>query len=440
MANSPEIKSPTHERSDRHRRRGDGSLFKRGDLWVVTVSGGLKLNGQRQRSTVYCKTFPAAQKRLAELQRDKHNGLPLPSGHETLGAFLWRWFATRDGGVASKREGLDESVGYFLKPKTLYSYRQLVGVHIEDRRKVQDGKGNPIAPIVRHEIANVRLHRLTPEAVQKFLADKLREGLSPRTVQYLHAILKRAIKDAERWGLVARNAAAVVPGPQVPKREVEPLTLAEAKALLAAAVADDADVKHGRGARNMEALCTLAVGAGLRIGECLGLRWQDVDLEACRFRVQRTLERVDKRGPRLSTPKTDRSRALTDMGTIVADALRKRRAQQAEERLAAGRTWKAGPWGDLIFTSENGAPLFARNVNRSIKRLQVAAKITRRMSFHTLRHTCASIALEEGVSMRAIADQLRHQDPSMTARVYAHVSERLASQTATAINAALTRA
>src|SRR5207244_1336884 len=114
-------------------------------------------------------------------------------------------------------------------------------------------------------------------------SDRLDAGLSPRTVQFLHAVLHRALKQAMRWNIIARNPADAVQSPSPKRPEFHSLSEEQAKALLDAAKGDP-----------LEALYTLALMTGMRQGEILGLRWQDIDLDAGRLEVRHTLQWLGK--------------------------------------------------------------------------------------------------------------------------------------------------
>ena len=180
--------------------------------------------------------------------RDHQRGLPIPDGQRTVEQFLARW--------------LEDVVRSSVRPLTFISYCQLVRGHIVPA------------------LGSVVLSKLTPQQVQAFMNAKLSDGLSPRTVQYLRAVLRRALNQALRWDLVVRNVATLVDPPHVARAEIKPLTPTELAVFLDAV----------RGER-FEALYILAIAAGLRRGELLGLQWPDLDFDKATLRVRRALQR-----------------------------------------------------------------------------------------------------------------------------------------------------
>lgn len=151
--------------------------------------------------------------------------------------------------------------------------------------------------------------KLAAPDVQRFLNAKLASGLSARRVQYLHAVLRRALVTAERWGIASRNVSKLVDPPRVRRHEIRPLTPTQARQLIETAVSD-----------RLQALYVVAVGTGMRQGELLALRWEDVDLEARRLQVRHTLARVDGKLVLLE-PKTDRSRRTIALAHLVVAGL-----------------------------------------------------------------------------------------------------------------------
>jgi integrase len=207
------------------------------------------------------------------------------------------------------------------RPMTWRGYEHLVRLHILPT------------------LGRVRLAKLTPQHVQSLVTRKVGEGrLSPRTIHYMHSVLRAALNQAVRWRMIHYNAAAMVSTPRVMRREVLALTPADARLLLEAARGD-----------RLEALYSVALARGLRQGEALGLKWADINLETGVLRVRRASQRVPHQGTQLVETKTDRSRRTLVMPPIVVNALCAHRGLQAVERLAAGERWVDL---DLVFPSE----------------------------------------------------------------------------------------
>ena len=262
---------------------------------------------------------------------------------------------------------------------------------------------------IKPTLGHIRLAKLMPPLVRAFLNDMLREGFSPRTVQYSHAVLRRALGQAVKDGLVARNVAKLVDPPKVERPEVEPLTPKQARVFLKAMEGD-----------RLEALYSVAVAVGLRRGEALGLRWEDVDLEKGNIRVRASLQRVDKK-LRLVELKTKRSRRSVALPSVAVAALRRHRIQQMEERLLAGSRWQDT---GMVFTSTIGTLLEPRGVLRKFQSALERAGLPRKR-FHDLRHTCASLLLVQGVHPRVVMQILGHSQIAVTMDTYSHVVDEL---------------
>jgi integrase len=214
--------------------------------------------------TIYGKTRREVDEKLTKAKADRDGSLIFDADNLKVDRYLQRW--------------LNDSAKCSVKPVTFENYERLVRNHI--------------AP----GLGRVKLTKLSPAHVQGFYQESLDAGLSPTSVRQMHAILHRALRQAHRWRLVRENVAAATDPPKPRGDEIRPLDAAQPKAFLA-------------GARDerLEALYVLAVTAGLRIGELLGLRWDDVDLGHGTLRVQRTLSAA-KSGPKLTTPKNGKGR------------------------------------------------------------------------------------------------------------------------------------
>ncbi len=355
------------------RGQNEGTITKRADgRWEAKINLGYK-NGKRHRRSFYGKTRREVAEKLASALREHQQGLPVAAERQTVAQFLDRWLA--------------DVVQPAVRPKTHHSYAQLVRLHVK--------------PALGHH----QLTKLEPKHVQAMLNAKLASGLSPRTVQYIRAVLRRALGQAFKWGLVARNVAVLVDPPRSIHHETQFLPPFQARVLL--------EVVRGD---RLEALYSVALALGLRQGEALGLRWRDVDLERGTLSVRTALQRVNSK-LQLVEPKTERSRRTLPLPPTVLAALRQHRHRQLQERLVAGSRWN-NSW-DLVFTSTIGTPLDARNVVRHFKGALERADLPD-MRWHDLRHSCGSILAAKKVPLRVIQEILGHSQISTTVR-YAHV-------------------
>jgi integrase len=338
---------------------------------------------------LYGKTRREVQQKLVMALRDLQQGVLPTDDRLTTSQFLDRWLVD----VAQPT----------VRPRTFASYSQTVTLHLKP------------------SLGRTPVSKLRPDQVQTFLNAKLASGLSPRSVGIIHAVLRQALNQALRWGIVHRNVATLVTPPSVPRARIQPLDPQQARLFLDAVQGD-----------RLDALYSVAVALGLRLGEILGLRWSDVDLETGTIRVAQALQRV---GGRLTfvEPKSERSRRTIPMPPLVARALRAHRSRQLEERLAGGPAWNEF---DLVFTTTVGTPLDARNVTRRFQSALELAGLPR-LRFHDLRHTCATLLLAEGVPARVVMETLGHSQISLTMNTYAHVLPPLQRQAAERMEALL---
>lgn len=387
-------------------RRGsnEGTIGLRQDgRWQARVSIR-DVDGRRVRRAFYGRTRAEVQEKLTTALRAVQQGMPIQRDErQRLGEYLEAWLG---------------NVRPTIRPSTFVSYAGHCRLHIVPT------------------LGRVPLAKLTPQHVRGLLTAKLASGLSPRTVGYSRTVLRMALGQAFRDGLLPRNVVDLVSPPRSVRHEISPLDADGARRLLASA----------KGSR-LEGLYTVAVALGLRQGEALGLRWSDVDLESATLRVGRTLQRVpvmlrgedDRgRGTRyvLSEPKTAGSRRSIALPSGVVAALREHRIRQLEERVATGPAWQ--DW-NLVFATTIGTPLDARNVTRAFEELLRRADLPR-MRFHDLRHSAASILLAKGVHPRVVMDLLGHSTIAQTMNTYSHVIPALRRDAAERMDEALSEA
>jgi integrase len=371
-------------------RRGhhEGSITQLSDgRWQARIS--VEINGKATRKAFYGKTRQEAARKLNEALTAKEQGTLVTDARQTLGAFLTGW--------------LEDSVKPSVRPKTYTSYEYICRLHI-------------IPSLGRQPLV-----KLAPVHVQGWMKEKREAGLSPRTVAYGRVVLRRALGQALKWGMVARNVASLVDPPRTTKAEIQPLTPTQARAFL--------ETVQGH---RLEALFTVAIALGLREGEALGLSWTDVDLTARTLTVRRQLQRIDKR-LQLVEPKTEKSRRTIIMPNVVVERLRDHRVRQLEERLAAGEAWEEH---GLVFTSRYGTPIHPENMGRTLRPLLAKADCPPQR-FHDLRHACASLLFAQGLGPKAVMETLGHTQISTTADLYGHMYAELRQEVADRMDAIL---
>ena len=355
------------------RAKGEGSIFRRKDgRWV-----GRTQNDAGQRYFVYGKTQRDVHQQLTVIKRDLQQGIPPITGRMTVAVYLESW--------------LIDSAQSTVRESTFVSYRSIVRNHL-----------------IR-QLGKVQLTKLTPQMIERFLNERLATGLSARRVQYLHAVLRRALNRAMKAGYVGRNVAMLVDPPRVPHTEIAPLTPSQARTLLEAAKGD-----------RLEALYSVALALGLRQGEALGLRWEDVDFESGLIHVRFELQRIERQN-RLVELKTRRSHRTLAMPPYIAGQLKEHGARQREDRVLLGPEWHVS---DFVFTSQTGRPLSGTYVTHAFQRLLKRAGLPKKR-FYDLRHSCATLLLVQGVPARVVMEILGHSQIGLTMNTYTHVLPEL---------------
>jgi integrase len=382
----------------KHRGHNEGSIYQRKEdgLWCASVTVGRDPTGRVKRRMIYGKTRKEVQDALVKLLADAQKGIPLDPTRQTVGDYLTRWL--EDSVRGTVRPATHENYGYALKH---------------------------ILPT----IGSVPLVKLTPQHLQKLYREKQDAGLT-RMVLLIHAVMHKALSQAEKWNLVPRNVAALVDPPKIVSKEFHALSPEEAGRLLAAAVDD-----------RLHALYALAISCGLRQGELLGLKWEDVDADKGTLTVRRQLQWVktkdgdnERQQPIFTEPKSVKGRRTIYLPATAVSALRRHRVRQAEEKLRLGEAWHEH---GLVFTTTVGTPMNAASLrNRSFHALLDRAELPR-VRFHDLRHTCATLLLGQGVHPKLVQEQLGHSQIAVTLDTYSHVTAPMMKDAASKMDAIL---
>jgi integrase len=240
----------------------------------------------------------------------------------------------------------------------------------------------------------------------------------------VHHVSHKGLRQAVTWNLIPRNPADDVKAPTPTPKEMHPLSAEEARRLLDAARRD-----------RFEALYVLGIHTGMRRGELLGLKWDDVDLEDATVRVRRTLTRIDNgRRLALGPPKNKKSRRTVRLTERAVEALRSHLERQLAEIEALGDLYKGQ---GLVFTTETGTPINPSNLRqRGLAPLLKRARLPQ-ITFHDLRHTCASLLFQKNVHPKFVQELLGHASVSITLDTYSHMLPGMGGEAADAMEEAL---
>lgn len=374
------------------RGNGEGSIYPvrkngkitgyRGAYFVHTAEGPKKryISGKRRDDVA---------DKLAKALSNRTDGLVFDAGALTVGEYLGRWL---------------KDVRDTVRQSTYQRYEYAIRPHIKPA------------------LGRTKLKDLTPANLRWLYHDKLDSGLAPATVHKLHVVLHKALAQAVSDGLIPRNVAAGMKLPKLTREEIDPLSAEEARRLLEAARGD-----------RLEALYVLALSTGMRQGELLGLKWDDVDLEGGLLRVRRTLTKAGKVFT-TAEPKTKKSRRTIRLTAAAIDALKAHLSRQMEEMEYMGSLYQPG---GLVFATEAGTLFNPSNLrNRSLAPLLKAAKL-RPVRFHDLRHTCATLLLSKNVNPKIVSEMLGHASVSITLDTYSHLMPDMQEKAAKALEEAL---
>ncbi|MFI1702798.1 tyrosine-type recombinase/integrase [Streptomyces griseoruber] len=388
--------------SRRVRANGDGTVYQRKDSRWEAAGYVLAPGNTRKRIRVYGTTRKEALAKLTEKIATSNRGLPVPSAQGSVAAYLTYW--------------LEAVAVHQLRENTHTRYTTCVN------RYLIPGLGKKkLAKLTAKDVRTwLNQLRTTCQCCARGIdagRDEPRccavgtccsKLLSPLTLTYIHSVLKSALEHAVREEEIPRNVARNVRTGTPRPRRFEPLTADEARKFLAAT-----------SGHRLQSLFELALHTGLRKGELLGLRWEDLDLDRGTAAVRRTLQRTSTGGLTTLPTKTRASERRIALSARCLQSLKHHREQQQRE--AAGTAWQHK---GHVFTTAQGRPIDPTNLTRAFNTLLSKAGL-RRIRFHDLRHSTATLLLEQGVELVVIKELLGHAHIGVTATVYAHVRLRL---------------
>jgi integrase len=269
-------------------------------------------------------------------------------------------------------------------------------------------------------IGSIQIQKLTTDAVEAWHADLLAGGLAPQTIRDAHVLLARSLDDAVKHRMVVRNVARLQKPPRMQRKKVQIIP--------ADAIGPTLEKLAGHA---LYPSVVVALYCGLRRGEQLALVWSDLDLDAKTLKVERALEET-KAGVVVKPPKTEAGRRTITLPDIVVDVLREHRRRQLELRMAlgAGRMPEDAPVFSRYGEGFQSPEYFTVNWHRLVRRLGLP-----RVTWHSWRHTHASMLIGAGLDIATIAKRLGHANPAITLGIYAHCFKRDDRAAADAINA-----
>jgi integrase len=373
------------------RGNGEGSISKRKDgRWCAVITNGNDPNtGKPKRVFFYGKTRQEVAEKLNQALHSIGQGTFVEPSRLTVGEWINTW--------------LFEYKKQSLRPTTFQSYEYLTRVHVKPT----------IGHIILKDLRSEHLQRLYNEKATQGRSDG-KGGLSPKTVRHIHCVIHEALEQALKNNLVVRNVSKATTLPRQVKKEMKVLTVDEQCKLL-----------NVLGEERLRSAFILALASGVREGELLAIRWQDIDLKEGIINIRQSLKRVKVFDENKNTksellfqePKTKAGKRIIPLPASVITELKEHRNRQLQEKLKARLIYEDN---DLVFCTEIGKPIDTNNLIRKFKALLKKAGM-RDINFHALRHTYATRLLEANEHPKVVQEILGHSDISMTLNTYSHV-------------------
>ena len=381
-------------------RRGhnEGNIRQRTDgRWEVRLSAGIDYKtGKPRRTSTCCNT---RQEAIAILQQQAHE-VRTQGWRDPMSVTLGEWY----------EYWLDTYMKDTVKQSTYASYRSYLNKHF-------------------CVLGKILLKKLEPHTLQEFYNYKFREeGLSPKTLRNYHMALHKCLQQAVKEHLLVYNPCDAVTLPSGEKPEISVFTNDQQRALV------QASYRHRYGVFIRLDLCT-----GLRMGELLALKWEDIDFSTAQLHVRRTINRLAKYEAHdgenkteivFGTPKTKNSRRMIPLTRTMADELTRWKQQQTQDKIRAGDKYTDD---GFIVTNEFGHYFEQKTFKNYYDRLLKDADIGH-FTFHALRHTFATASLEHGMDVKTLSTIIGHVTSATTLNVYAHVTDTMRENAAASID------
>lgn len=376
-----------------------GTIEKRGqNSYRLTIYDGFDTNGNRirHRKNVICNSKSEAKKELSIFFAEVNKGTMYNSKVITFADYTDIW--------------LKEYAEPNLAPRTIERYKDLLNTHI------------------MAEIGNMKLTQIKPFDLNK-LYNKLSKKttkrrdengnfmlLSNNSIIKVHKLLSIMFNTAISWGMLPYNICSNVKLPKEKRTEMAYYTIEEVEELLK--YLDKEPLKY-------KAIISIAIMTGLRRGEIIGLHWQDIDFNTGNVTIKRSVQYLIGKGVSEKTPKTETSKRTITLPTYCISILKELQKENLKQRILLGSKYIVN---DNVFVTEIGNIMHPDTITSWFAKFIEKNKL-RKIRFHDLRHTSATILLSEGINIKAVSKQLGHNNISITSR-YVHALESANKQVA----------
>ena len=364
-----------------------GSLEKRpNNKWLLVVPGGTGPGGKRikHKKTVEATSEREARKLLDQFSAEVQKGEYVAPSKMTFAQFTERW--------------LKNHAEVQLSPKTLFRYKQI----LESR----------VLPAMGH----LQVEQIKPVHLMEFYSNLREAGgrmdgkpgkLSEKTILYHHRVISSILSSAVEWQVINSNPAARVKPPKVTKKQAPCYDESQIVAMLEALETEE--LKY-------QVIVQVALFSGQRRGEILGLEWRHIDFKEGTLTVEQASQYLPDRGVFVKPPKNESSKRLLSLPPFLLDLLRRYRKEQAEGRMLVGDAWQGT---DRIFTTWDGRPMHPDTVSSWFPQFLERHGLPH-LTFHGLRHSSATMSINEGLPAKSISGRLGHSSIGITMDLYGH--------------------
>lgn len=343
------------------------------DYYFYVLTLGKGTNGKRiQIKKRGFKTKKEAEKALREAQVEADKGAYVQPSKMTYGEYLTEWIRAKKQQISSQTAHVTE----------VYMRTHIVP-----------------------ELGGINLTQLNPLIIQRFLSTLQDKGLADSTIKRIYNIVNTSLNAAVKQQLINRNAASLIDKPRVKRKEIEVWDVKEVQAFL----------NYAQTYTRYYIAFHLALTTGMRQGEILGLRWMDVDFDRNMISVRQTLSHNGKEI--IHGAKTATSIRTISFDPHTATVLQKHMRLVRREMFSLGKSFSQE---DLVVCNGLGTKSNPRNINRIWYKLLEKTEL-KKITFHDLRHTHASLLLKNNTHPKVVSERLGHSSIKKTIDLYSHL-------------------